>query len=118
MRKLRDGDIYLELGNGDLWIARGNSYIRINNGISVNKDFSSYGEFERVGHVDNLYGIGFFNRLRVIVRNILHHRHKYWGSGECNRPELYSVNGENCPKCEWFPTCSIGQIAVLDIFDE
>jgi len=45
-----DGDIYLNPLFGDLWIVDNNSFIKINNGTSI--DLNDPIGFVKVGHVD------------------------------------------------------------------
>lgn len=47
-----DGDIYLNPTFGDLWIVEGDSFIKINDGYTIELDEPS--GFIKVGHVDGV----------------------------------------------------------------
>ena len=47
-----DGDIYLNPMFGDLWIVEGNSFIKINDGFTIDLDDPE--GFVKVGHVDDV----------------------------------------------------------------
>lgn len=47
-----DGDIYLNPMFGDLWIVEDNSFIKINDGFTIDLDDPE--GFVKVGHVDNI----------------------------------------------------------------
>lgn len=49
---MNDGDIYLNPYFGDMWIVDGNSFIKINDGYTINIDEPE--GFVKVGHVDDV----------------------------------------------------------------
>lgn len=47
-----DGDIYLNPYFGDLWVVDGNSFIKINDGYTI--DLDDPAGFIKVGHIDGV----------------------------------------------------------------